>query len=93
MGKRLIQFLLIWLIAFLGISFWNQGVVLADGFDVPTVNDEFDQFEQKAPVQKEQPVSPPPVEEKKGFFDSITATIVRSLGLDNGQYLRSMGMD
>ncbi|MBH8602105.1 MAG: nucleic acid/nucleotide deaminase domain-containing protein [Thermoactinomyces vulgaris] len=72
MAKRLIQYLLISLMALSGIGFWHQGVVLADGIQVPTVNDEFDQFEQKEPIQQEQPVSSPPVDEQKGIVDQIT---------------------
>lgn len=72
-GKQLLRFLMILLITFAGISLLNQGIVHADGgFDVPAVNDEFDPFEQKAPVQEEQPVPSPPAEKKEGFLDSIT---------------------
>ena len=56
-----------------GTGSWVHALVHADGgINVPEINEDFDQFEQKDPVQKEQPVSSPPVEEKKGLLDSIT---------------------
>lgn len=64
------------LIVFVGLGSWERDVAFADGgFDVPTVNDEFDQFDQKPPVQKEQPVESHSVKEEKGFLDYITEPI------------------
>lgn len=75
MGNRLIPILLIWFIAFTGIGLCNQGIALADrSFDIPSVQDDFEQFEQQTPIQREQPVEGPPVEEKNGFWDSVTET-------------------
>ena len=62
-----------------GTGSWVHALVHADGgFDVPEINDDFNQFEQKTPVQKEQPVQPPPVKEEKGFFDSVTESLSKA---------------
>jgi hypothetical protein len=59
-----------------GTGSWVHSLVHADGgFDVPEINDDFNQFEQKTPVQQEQPVHSPPVEEEKGFWDFVTEPI------------------
>ena len=62
-----------------GTGSWVHALVHADGgFDVPEINDDFNQFEQKTPVQKEQPVQPTPVKEEKGFFDSVTESLSKA---------------
>ncbi|MBA4601545.1 hypothetical protein H2C83_04255 [Thermoactinomyces sp. AMNI-1] len=52
---------------------WGNDAVFAGGsFDVPEVNEDFNQFDQAPPSQQEQPVNTPPVTEEKGFWDSVT---------------------
>ncbi|MBA4603295.1 hypothetical protein H2C83_13395 [Thermoactinomyces sp. AMNI-1] len=52
---------------------WDNDTVYAGGsFNVPKVNDEFNQFEQSPPSQQEKPADTPSVKEEKGFWDSIS---------------------
>lgn len=51
----------------------GSGEVVAGGsFDVPKVNDGFNQFKQDSPSHQEQTGSTPSVEKEKGFWDSVT---------------------
>jgi hypothetical protein len=79
MGKHFVRFLLLLMIISVGTGFWVHALVHADGgINVPEINEDFNQFEQKNPVQKEQPVSSPPVEEKKGFVDKFTESLSKA---------------
>ena len=76
MEKHFVRFLLLLTIIFVGVGFWGNDVVHAGGsIHIPEINDDFNQFEQKTPVQQEQPVQSPPVEEEKDFWDSVTDPI------------------
>jgi hypothetical protein len=79
MGKHFVRFLLLFMIITVGTGSWVHALVHADGgINVPEINEDFNQFEQKNPVQKEQPVSSPPVEEKKGFVDKFTESLSKA---------------
>ena len=72
MGKYFVRFLLLLLIVSVGTAFWVHTLVYADGgINIPEINEDFDQFEQKDPVQKEQPVSSPPVKKRKELWISL----------------------
>jgi hypothetical protein len=94
MGKHFVRFLLLLMIVSVGTGFWVHALVHADGgINIPEINEDFDQFEQKDPVQKEQPVSSPPVEKKKGIVDKFTESLSKVGDWFRGQNFRSMGMD
>ncbi|MBA4602469.1 HNH endonuclease [Thermoactinomyces mirandus] len=60
------------LIACVGLGIFGPGTVHATGgFDVPDINDQFNQFEQSPPPKQDLP-APPPVGEEKGFLDQVT---------------------
>ncbi|MGA8943746.1 MAG: hypothetical protein WB502_13695 [Thermoactinomyces sp.] len=76
MGTYIRQFLVILLIFSLGIGIWKCGVVYATGsFDVPEVNDQFNNYGNKPASTKDQPIATQPVTEKKGILDRITKPI------------------
>jgi hypothetical protein len=63
---------IILLIACIGLGIFGSGTVHATGgFDVPKVNDQFNQFEQSPPPKQNLP-APPPVEKEKGLWDTVS---------------------
>ncbi|MGA8942119.1 MAG: hypothetical protein WB502_05290 [Thermoactinomyces sp.] len=68
-----------WIAIFLFTALIGAGIlggcdeVVAGGtFDVPEVNEEFNEFEQAPSPQQEQTANTPSVKEEKGFWDSVT---------------------
>lgn len=59
MRKQLVPFLLVLLLIVLaGSIIWGNDAVYAGGrFDVPEINEEFNQFDQAPPSQQEQPAN------------------------------------
>ncbi|WP_246333761.1 HNH endonuclease [Thermoactinomyces mirandus] len=79
MLKQLYQFFLVLLMVFAGSIIWGNDIAHAGGsFDVPEVNDGFNQFDQAPPPQQEQPVNTMPVTEDKGFWDSVTEPFTKA---------------
>jgi hypothetical protein len=76
MGTYIHRFLVILFIACVGFGIWGSGVVHADGsFDVPEVNDQFNNYGNNPAPTKEQPITTQPVNEEKGILDRITEPI------------------
>ncbi|MCF6135196.1 hypothetical protein L2649_08425 [Thermoactinomyces vulgaris] len=76
MGTYIHRFLVILFIACVGFGIWESGVVHADGsFDVPEVNDQFNNYGNNPAPTKEQPITTQPVNEEKGILDRITEPI------------------
>lgn len=96
MRKPIHQFLLMLLLAFAVAGVFGQSTVQAAGeFEVPTINDHFNQVEKGPEPKKEKIVTQNPPKEEKGFFEKIgdgisdavdwvsdTASDVWNLGVD-----------
>lgn len=60
---------------FCGFGLWGQSLAWANGgFDIPNVKDDFNQFEQESPPEREKPIETKS-NESKGFWESITQPI------------------
>jgi len=76
MGTYFYRFFVIFLLVFVGPSVLGIGEVHATGgFDVPEVNDQFNNYEKSPATTKDQPINSQPVKEEKGILDRITQPI------------------